>query len=482
MEPLVLVLVALVLLGALAPVIGSLQVALAGIHGLRNHLRWSGPCLPRVVVIAPAWNEALVIGASVDRLLAMDYPAERLRVLVVDDCSTDRTPDVVLERAARHPGRVIHVRTREGGRGKAHALNEGLARALSDAWAEAVLIIDADVQFEDGTLRRMTRHLADPRVGAVTAYIKEGSHDPGFLSRFIAWEYLDAQAAARRTQDVLGGLACLAGGAQLHSRTNLEALGGRIDTTTLAEDTVTTFETQLRGRRAVFEPAAVVWAEEPPDLRALWKQRIRWGRGNVQVTRRYLTTWFRPWTRVGLSGVLFGLSWFTVLLQPLLMIASAAALLTLLAIRDDVAWTVFQALWLAHGVCYLFIVLSAFVIDRAVAITCWREGVLFPGLVSVAIMCYAAVQAVTGAGGVSGAHPLVWFLSTWLAACMAVAWLGMRLEQLRGGRWWSGGLIYLAGYGSFLCSVTLAAYVRELRGSDHRWEKTEKRGRALLPS
>jgi hypothetical protein len=95
-------------------------------------------------------------------------------------------------------------------------------------------------------------------------------------------------------------------------------------------------------------------------------------------------------------------------------------------------------------------------------------------------MCYAAVQAVTGAWGVSGAHPLVWFLCAWLAGCMAVAWLGLRLEHVRGGRWWSRGMIYLAGYGSFLCAVTLAAYVRELRGSDRRWEKTEKRGRALL--
>jgi cellulose synthase/poly-beta-1,6-N-acetylglucosamine synthase-like glycosyltransferase len=480
MEPLTLGLVAVVLLGAIAPVVGSLQVALAGLHGLRNHLRWSGACLPRTVVVVPAWNEAAVIGASVDRLLAMDYPTDRLRVLVVDDCSTDGTPDAVLERAARHPGRVIHHRTSEGGRGKAHALNEGLAKALADDWAEALLIIDADVQFEDGTLRRMTRHLADPRVGAVTAYIKEGSHDPGFLNRFIAWEYLDAQAAARRTQDVLGGLACLAGGAQLHSRDNLEALGGRIDTTTLAEDTVTTFETQLRGRRAVFEPAAVVWAEEPPDLQALWKQRIRWGRGNVQVTRRYLSTWFRPWTGRGLSGVLFGLAWFTVLLQPLFMIASAAALLVLLAIRDDMAWAVFRALWLTHGVCYLFLVLSAFVIDRQVATRCWREGVLFPGLVSVIIMGYAAVQAVTGAWGVSGAHPVAWLLAGWLASCMGVAWLAMRLEGARGGHWWSRGLLYLAGYGSFLCLVTLAAYLRELRRSDDRWEKTEKRGRALL--
>ena len=93
---------------------------------------------------------------------------------------------------------------------------------------------------------------------------------------------------------MLGALACLAGGAQLHSRANLVALGGRIDTASLAEDTITTFETQLRGRRVVFEPHAICWAEEPGSVAALWKQRLRWARGNVQVTRRYRRLWFRP--------------------------------------------------------------------------------------------------------------------------------------------------------------------------------------------
>lgn len=143
---------------------------------------------------------------------------------------------------------------------------------------EALLIMDADVVYTAPSLRRMTRHLADPEVGAVTAYIKEGSEPGNLVNRYIGYEYVTAQAAARRAQNVLGALACLAGGAQLHSRTNLEAIGGQIDTSSLAEDTITTFRTQLAGRRVVFEPNAVVWAEEPPSIEGLWKQRLRWAR------------------------------------------------------------------------------------------------------------------------------------------------------------------------------------------------------------
>ena len=120
--------------------------------------------------------------------------------------------------------------------------------------------------------------MAQPHPGA-------GSADPNYLTRFIGYEYIAAQAAARRSQNVLGAVACLAGGAQLHSRENLEAIGGEIDMTSLAEDTFTTFRTQLAGHKVVFEPHAIVLAEEPGTVAALWKQRLRWSRGNVQITK-----------------------------------------------------------------------------------------------------------------------------------------------------------------------------------------------------
>ena len=139
----------------------------------------------------------------------------------------------------------------------------------------------------------MVRHLGDPEVGAVTAYIKEGSRPANFMNRFISFEYVSAQAGARRAQNVLGAQACLAGGAQLLRRESFEAIGGEIDTSSLAEDTFTTFNVQLAGGRVVFEPHAIVWAEEPRDIAGLWKQRLRWGRGNVQVTLRYRRCWLR---------------------------------------------------------------------------------------------------------------------------------------------------------------------------------------------
>jgi cellulose synthase/poly-beta-1,6-N-acetylglucosamine synthase-like glycosyltransferase len=472
--------VALVALGVLPLLVGTWQYLFIGLHGRRTHLHQSGAYLPRTAVVIPAWNEEAVIGASIERLLAMDYPADRLRIYVVDDASTDGTPEAIRECAARHPGAVIHVRRLAGGDGKARALNCGLEAILVDAWAEAILITDADVQFEPLTLRRMARHLADPGVGSVSAYIREGSRPAGYLNRFIAYEYVTAQAAARRSQNVLGALACLAGGAQLHSRANLMSLGGRIDPTTLAEDTVTTFQTQLHGMRAVFDPAAVTWAEEPETLRALWKQRLRWARGNLQVTQRYLGVFFRPGSEMG--GLVFGLAWFSILLQPLVMIVATISLVLLLLVDPPHAWATLRLLWIANAISYTFTTTFTLLIDPATARRCWREGILFPGLVSVALIVYSLIPGFVGAWLPIDQTVMGWFLCLWLTGCMAVAWLAMLVERGRLGRFLSRLLIYLAGYGAFLCVVTLNAYVQEWRGTARHWDKTAKSGRALRAS
>jgi len=349
----VLVLLLCVVAGVVPVLSTAFQYLLVPFHAVVNHYRHAAPYLPRVAVVVPAWNEGSVIGASIDRMLALDYPADRIRVYVVDDASTDSTPEVVSGRALANPGRVFHLRRGKGGEGKAHTLNHGIERILAEPWAEAVLIMDADVIFTPSSLSRMTRHLADPHVGGVTAYIAEGSRDRSYLTRFISIEYVYAQLASRRAQNVLGAIVCLAGGAQLHSRENLEAIGGRIPTGSLAEDTMTTFESQLRGRRMVFEPHALVLAEEPRTIDGLWKQRLRWARGNVQVTRHYRRLWFRPSRTHRLGGLAFGAIWFSTFLLPALMLVASLALLVLLLRHSDVAEVVFRTMWITAACTYL---------------------------------------------------------------------------------------------------------------------------------
>jgi cellulose synthase/poly-beta-1,6-N-acetylglucosamine synthase-like glycosyltransferase len=478
----------LVLLGALPLVTALVQYLVIGLHRFHSHLDRAEPYLPRVAILIPAWNEAAVLETSIDRLVGLDYPAESLRVYVVDDAGTDRTPEVVRAKAAQYPGRVVHLRREQGGQGKAHTLNHGLAIILADDWMQALLIMDADVVYERDSLRKLTRHLADPGVGAVTAYIKEGSRPGNYLTRFIAFEYATAQAAERRAQNVFGFIACLAGGAQLHSRANLEALGGRIDTTSLAEDTFTTFNTQLRGARVVFDGNAVAWAEEPGSVDGLWKQRLRWARGNVQVTSRFRHLWFRPSRHRQLGGVLFGLGWFSLFLQPVFMITSSVGLVVLFFTAHDGAYAAFRLLWLLSLVSYLFVTSFTLVIDPGMARRAWRQALLFPGLVSLVIMAAVAAPgpaesllrswyAAAGWQWTSMERtPLLLFAYCWMSVCMLVAYLGRAVE---GGRLRVLGplLVYVGGYGPLLCAITFASYLKEWRGAAMTWDKTEKTGK-----
>ena len=488
------ILIILVLVGALPQLAASWQFLLVAGHFWRNDYDACAPVFPRTAVLIPAWNEAAVIGASIDRLMSLEYPPDALRVFLVDDASTDETPQVAAAKAAQYPGRVIHLRRQKGGQGKAHTLNHGLAIILRDEWMQALLITDADVIFEPDSLRKMTRHLADPQVGAVTAYIKEGSRPGNYMTRFIGYEYVTAQAAARRGQNVLGATACLAGGAQLHTRANLLALGGRIDTTSLAEDTFTTFQTQLNGRRVVFEPHATVWAEEPGSISGLWKQRLRWARGNVQVTRQYRRLWFRPHRGHRLGSVSFGIFWFCLFLQPIFMIVSSFSLLALYFASSPMAWRDFHVLWIINAVTYIFITGFALLIDPQTGRHTWRQGVLFPGAVNLLIIIYTCFPRLfrdLGRETLALSHrpaahgdlaAAILFIYAWPAASMAAAYLAKAAEPHRFGRFISPLVVYIVGYGSLLCACTFASYVKELRGAEMTWDKTEKTGKVTIPT
>lgn len=473
-----------VFLGVLPVLSGLYQYLFVLGSAFHTHLEASHEHTPRLAIIIPAWNEEAVIATSIDRLMALNYPPGSLRVYLVDDASTDATPDVAIEKSKEYPNRLVHVRRVAGGEGKAATLNYGLDIIWKSDWAEALLIMDADVIYTEDSLRKMARHLADSSVGAVTANIKEGSRAPNYVQRFITFEYVTATGCSRRAQNAFGFLACLSGGAQLHTRENLMAIGGQIFHETLAEDTFTTFRTQLCGRVAMFEPNAVVYAEEPDGLVGLWKQRVRWGRGNVQVTREFRNIWARRSNGGVLGSWTMAFLWFSLFLMPLFQIGASLGLITLYVLDPQWSWTLFRGLWIIAGLVYVFVTLASFVVDWESCRKSWAEGFLFPGLVSLAVISHALfpfltqplVAFVAPPQGHWLTHVAVLFLYAWLSLSMVVAWIAKRLE---GTRWaaFAPACLYLGGYGAFLCAVTFASYLAELRGADMKWDKTVKTGK-----
>jgi cellulose synthase/poly-beta-1,6-N-acetylglucosamine synthase-like glycosyltransferase len=114
---------------------------------------------PAVSVVIPAYNEAAIIGEKIENTLAIDYPPAKLEVLVASE-SDDGTGSIV----RRYAGRGVRLIESDVRRGKVANLN----RAIPGTSGDILLLTDANAMIRPDALRRLVRHFADPRIGAVS--------------------------------------------------------------------------------------------------------------------------------------------------------------------------------------------------------------------------------------------------------------------------------------------------------------------------
>jgi biofilm PGA synthesis N-glycosyltransferase PgaC len=232
--------------------------------------------MPAVTVLVPAHNEEAVIAHSVRAMLAMDYPD--FEVIVVDDGSTDDTAGA-LGSLAGHPRlRIVRKVVNEG---KAMALND----ALPLARGEIVLILDADAEPAPDLLRWMVPHFASARVAAVTGNPRVRNTDT-FLARLQSIEFSSIISLLRRSQRIWGRIVTVSGVVAAFRRTALFDVGG-FSPEMPTEDIELTWKLQKKFYDVRYEPRAVCWMTVPVTYRGLWKQRLRWARGLLQVLHKH---------------------------------------------------------------------------------------------------------------------------------------------------------------------------------------------------
>ena len=308
------------------------------VRSVRGELRarlLGSSAVPRVSILAPAYNEEATIEDSVRSLLALYYP--NLEIVVVNDGSRDDTVAVLTERfelvampsvlearvATKAVLRLYRSRThpnlvvvdKENG-GKADALNVALNLASGDL----VCAIDADTIIEADALQRMVRpFLASDTVIAAGGTIRvangsvirhgrivEMNAPRHALAGFQVIEYLRAFLFGRLGWNRLGGNLIISGAFGLFDRVAVLDIGG------YAHDTVgEDMELVIRLRRRGYEtdgrsdvdfvPDPVAWTEVPESLRDLGRQRDRWHRGLCDVLWRHRDVLFnRKYGSMGL--------------------------------------------------------------------------------------------------------------------------------------------------------------------------------------
>lgn len=270
---------------------------------------------PMITVFIAAHNEEKVIAGCIEALLNTDYPADRLKIIPVNDRSKDGTGEIIDSYVARFPSRISPFHRSTGKAGKSAALKD----ALNFAEGDIAIIFDADYVPGRGLLKQLVAPFFDPEIGAVMGRVVPVNSGANLLTRMLDLErsggyQVDQQA--RMNLNLLPQYGGTVGGVRLSA---VEAVGGWHDDT-LAEDTDITFRLMLNGWKTVYTNRSECYEEVPEEWSVRIKQVTRWAKGHNQVMTRY---WWKFATSAYLTPAqrIDGLLLLFVFVIPLVMLA-----------------------------------------------------------------------------------------------------------------------------------------------------------------
>ncbi len=244
-------------LGALAWTHAGYPAAAAAAARLRPRRVRKGEITPTVTILVPAYNEETVIRRRVENLLALDYPADKVEVVVSSDESSDGTDAIVEEVAAREP-RVRLMRWSRGGK------LPGLNKTVSATASDVVAFTDANTTWAPDALRKLVRNFADEDVAYVCGRLRlqaaDGANREGVYWRYELW--------LRDSESRLGSITGGNGSIYAIRRSDYaEApFGHDLSFPPLAVS---------RGRRAVYEPEAIAHEKPTPESADEFRRKVR---------------------------------------------------------------------------------------------------------------------------------------------------------------------------------------------------------------
>jgi cellulose synthase/poly-beta-1,6-N-acetylglucosamine synthase-like glycosyltransferase len=224
---------------------------------LRKRRPAVGDELPTVAVVVAAYNEESVIARRLDNLLTVDYPRDRLDILVASDASTDRTDEIVEGFGDRGVGLERCPRG-----GKVAAQN----RAVASTDAEIVAFSDANATWAPDALRKLVRNFADPTVAYVCGRLNVQSDD-GRNKEGLYWRYeLSLRADESLVDSITGGN----GSIYAVRRSDYVDVDPRF-----GHDLSFPYLMVQRGRRAVYEPEAQAYEKATPTNEDEYRRKVR---------------------------------------------------------------------------------------------------------------------------------------------------------------------------------------------------------------
>ncbi|KAA2242456.1 glycosyltransferase family 2 protein [Chitinophaga agrisoli] len=247
---------------------GMLLLLLVKVKRLLAHPQpAAAPYEPDVTLVIAAYNEETVIAEKISNTLALDYPAEKLRLLFITDGSTDNTPAIIRQ----HPSiQLLHSTARSG---KTAALN----RAMEHVQTPYVIFCDANTLLNKEAVRNIVQHYADDTTGGVAGEKKVISDEAGgaAATEGIYWKY---ESMLKRLDAELYSVVGAAG--ELFSiRT---ALFQPVEENVILDDFVISLRINLKGYRIAYAPDAYAMETPSDSIAEEHKRKIRISAGGFQ--------------------------------------------------------------------------------------------------------------------------------------------------------------------------------------------------------
>ncbi len=417
-----------------------------------------GADLPWVTTQIPIYNEANVVERAMRAAAAIDYPANRHEVQVLDD-STDETGEIIDRVAAllRRDGHNIQVVRRRNRAGfKAGALAEG----LREARGQFVAIFDADFtpprEFLRSTLPFFFR---DDRLGLVQARWGHLNALESPLTRAQAIG-IDGHFMVEQSARAFNGLFMnFNGTAGVWRRAAIEDAGGW-SADTLTEDLDLSYRAQLRGWHTRYLAGLIVPGELPASLAAFKGQQFRWAKGSIQTARKLLPEIWRDDRLSGWVKFQATLHLTHYLVHPLMLVVAIFALPAVLGLARDL-----PAPWLVGlGLAMLASIVAPSSLywtgQKALRVRWWRHLVWMP-----ALTCVGIGVAASNARGVAEAvlgRPSEFVRTPKRGSCPRKRYAAARTVQpwieILLGLYCAGSLVVYFSLGSYVIGPFLALY------------------------
>ncbi|MGB9719266.1 MAG: glycosyltransferase [Candidatus Anstonellales archaeon] len=234
---------------------------------------------PKISVIIPAYNEEKNLERCVLSVINADYPKNKIEIIIVDDGSTDDTYKVAKALRRKYPG-IVRAYTKKNS-GKADSVNMGIEKASG----EIIATLDADSYITPKVIEKMLPYFKEEGVMAVTAAVK-ASNKKGLLERLQAVEYIYT-LFSRKVMEFIEAIYVTPGPFSMFKAELFKEIGG-FDRNNILEDQEIAMRIQSYNYKIRSSLDADVYTEVPRTFSSLLKQRIRWHRGGLRNSYKYL--------------------------------------------------------------------------------------------------------------------------------------------------------------------------------------------------